>query len=183
MTAQATAANASSLTPPGVYYVFCSQDGGLYKLTKAKDAHGKLTTTLQSTHAVNRSAFATSGFEVGYSVGALAPGLAVLDDHRHMPLAIRALQLHSKALGYAMPAGLPGSRPGVLDAQTYLTLIGWLSAHGLDNVAQGRASSAAWGSQSGALPTFTAQVRGGALARARTPLRPASPHVTLQARA
>jgi hypothetical protein len=182
MTAQARAVNASSLTPPGVYYVFCSQDGALYKLTKARDASGKVNTTLQSTHAVNKTAFATSGYDVG-AAAPEAPGLAALDDPAHFPLAIQALQEHAKALRYAAPPGLPGSRPRVLDAQTYLTLIGWLSAHGLDAVAQGRASSAAWGSQSGALPAFTAQVRGGPLAKGHVPARPGPGHVTLQARA
>jgi hypothetical protein len=180
MTAQSKAANASSLTPPGTYYLFCAQDGALYKLTKSKDASGRVNTTLQSTHAVNKAAFATSGYGVG---AAAAAGLQVLDDPAHLPLAIQALQVHARALGYAAPPGLPSSRPGVLDAQTYLTLIEWLSAHGLDAVAQGRASSAGWGAQSGALPAFTAQVRGNLLARGHGPARIAPRPVTLQARA
>jgi hypothetical protein len=43
MTKQAVAANRSSATPAGVYYVACSADGRVYKVTK-----GGGNTTLQS---------------------------------------------------------------------------------------------------------------------------------------
>jgi pyruvate dehydrogenase E2 component (dihydrolipoyllysine-residue acetyltransferase) len=44
MTQQAVAANRSSATPPGVYYVSCATDGRVYKLTKSSSGN----TTLQS---------------------------------------------------------------------------------------------------------------------------------------
>jgi hypothetical protein len=187
MTAQATAINAATAASPGIYYVVNPGDGNLYKFTKSKGAQGRITTTLQSAKATSPTAFATSG-ESFSPRAALepAPALRALGDQTHWTAAVTALQRHARAHGYAHPPGLPGTHEGVLDAQTYLTLIDWLTASGRADVAEGRGASAAWGAQRGALPAFTAQVRGAAAAASSAAVlarvRPSPPKINLQAR-
>jgi peptidoglycan hydrolase-like protein with peptidoglycan-binding domain len=53
-----------------------------------------------------------------------------LRDEGNFGIAVDALQAHANQKGYALPPNLPGSVPGVLDGQTFLTLLLYSTAHG-----------------------------------------------------
>ena len=53
-----------------------------------------------------------------------------LQDQGNFQLAVDALQSHANQKGYSLPPNLPGSEAGVMDGQTFATLLSYSAQHG-----------------------------------------------------
>jgi hypothetical protein len=155
MTQQAVDCNNSS-APDGVYYVCDSAPGGsLWQMTKS----GGNTTLMGAGTVTNWAAIPGGpGYVPPGGGGAPSTLQTLLGNLANLGEAVDALQLLGNLSGFSVPAGLPGSQPGVLDGQTFLTLVAWLTAQGLSAVLAGT-DSGVLGSMQGALPGFIQLVK------------------------
>jgi hypothetical protein len=170
-TQQAVDVNSSS-APAGNYYATDNSPGGeFYQFTKGPYGSTPAgSTTLAVAAGIPNPAGlpggtaawgnGTGGGGGGGTGGGAAPSTlqTLLGNMGNFAEAVDALQIFANLSGFSTPAGLPGAAPGVLDAQTVLTLVAWLTQQNLSTVLAGT-DSGVLGSMQGALPGFVTAVQ------------------------